>query len=85
MGRHDPLIKPFVTEKTTMRQIPENKIEFIVDLNTTKKEIKTAFEKLYQVKVKSVNTRIMKDGKHAIVTLKLEYSASELSMRIGTI
>ncbi|MFA5772626.1 MAG: 50S ribosomal protein L23 [Thermoplasmata archaeon] len=85
MGRHDPLIKPFVTEKTTMRHVPENKIEFMVDLNTTKKDIKTAFEKLYQVKVESVNTRIMIDGKHAIVKLKPEYSASDLSMRMGTI
>lgn len=85
MGRHDPLIKPFVTEKTTMRHVPENKVEFIVDINATKEDIKMAFEKLYQVKVEDVNTRIMKDGKHAILKLKPEYSASDLSMRIGTV
>lgn len=49
------ILKPLVTEKAT--KLSEfNKVVFSVALNSNKIEIKNAIEKLFSVKVKSVNT-----------------------------
>ena len=42
-----------------------NRIEFIVRREATKKDIKEAIETLLEVKVAKVNVRINKTGKHA--------------------
>ena len=48
------ILKPLVTEKAT--KLSEfNKVVFAVSLNSNKIEIKNAIEKLFSVKVKSVN------------------------------
>ena len=60
-----------------------NRLEFVVRRRATKREIKHAFEELYNVKVDKVNTRICKDGKHAIIKLSEKYSAEEIGTRIG--
>ena len=60
-----------------------NRLEFIVNRSSAKKEIKKAFEDLFEAKVEKINTRILKDGKHAIITLTSEYSAEDIGMRIG--
>jgi large subunit ribosomal protein L23 len=91
MKRRDVLLHPYVTEKTmthvsgtpALQNRDGNKLEFVVRRDATKPEIKAAFEKRFEVKVKSVNTRIMKTGKHAIIRLKEGYSAEEIGMRIG--
>lgn len=75
--------RAYVTEKTMLVMERENKLEFIVDMRASKRDIKYAIEKLFEVKVDSVNTKIRKDGKHAIVKLAKEYSAEDLGMRIG--
>jgi len=82
---------PFVTEKTMNLMTGTkankfkdgNKLEFVVARSASKPEIKIAFEKLYEAQVAKINTRILKDGKHAIIKLKPEYSAEEIGMRIG--
>jgi len=74
---------PHVTEKTMNLMTKENKLEFIVDRRANKKEIKSAIEKLFEVKIEHVNTFINKEGKHAIVKFTKEYSAEDLGMRIG--
>ena len=74
---------PFVTEKTMNLMERLNRLEFVVARGANKKQIKVAFEKLYNVKVDKINTRILKDGKHAIIKMKPEYSAEEIGMRIG--
>lgn len=85
------LLTPYVTEKS-MNHISGtsiqgnadgNRLEFIVRRDATKSEIKEAFEKRYEVDVERVNTRIMKDGKHAIIKLTKEFSAEEVGMRLG--
>lgn len=49
------ILKPLVTEKAT--KLSEfNKVVFAVALKSNKIEIKNAIEKLFSVKVKSVNT-----------------------------
>lgn len=63
----------------------ENKLEFIVRKDATKPEIKKAVEEIFDVKIAKITTRIAKEGKHAIVKLKKEYSATELGMRMGVI
>lgn len=95
---YDIILHPYITEKSlnfvskankkinekgNIEYIPENKLEFIVKRSATKKQVKKAVEELFEVKVEKVNTRIFKDGKHAIVKLKKEFSAEEVGMRIG--
>ncbi len=91
MRPHDVLLHPYVTEKTLnmLQGTPAqdlkdgNRLEFVVDRRSNKTEIKKAFEELFEVKVASVNTFIRKDGKHAVIKLKPEFSAEEIGMRIG--
>jgi large subunit ribosomal protein L23 len=52
---YDILLNPIVTEKSTMGS-EHNQVTFKVALNATKPEIKEAVEKLFDVKVVSVNT-----------------------------
>ena len=48
--------KPVITEKMTAISEKLNRFAFIVDKNANKYQIKDAVEKLYDVKVVSVNT-----------------------------
>lgn len=80
---HDIIIKPIVTE-ASMNNMADKKYTFVVDKRSNKTEIKYAVEKVFGVKVKSVNTMNMTgknkrmgtsqgkkpDWKKAIVTLK---------------
>ncbi|MEW5748920.1 MAG: 50S ribosomal protein L23 [Candidatus Thermoplasmatota archaeon] len=89
--RRTILLHPYVTEKTmnAMSGTPSqdlkdgNRLEFVVRKDATRSEVKKAFEERFEVKVDRVNIKIMKDGKHAIIKLKEEYSAEEIGMRIG--
>ena len=80
---YDVIIAPVITEKATNAS-EHSKVIFKVALTATKPQIKDAVEKLFDVKVKSVNTlrrrgkwKIFKgrvgrqsDSKRAIVTLE---------------
>ena len=80
---YDIIVAPVVTEKATMAS-EHNKVVFKVASKATKPQIKEAVEKLFDVKVKRVNTLIRKgkvrhfrgmrgqlsDVKKAIVTLE---------------
>jgi large subunit ribosomal protein L23 len=80
---YDVIISPVITEKATLAS-ENNQVMFKVARNATKPQIKEAVEKLFDVKVKSVNTLIRKgktrmfrgtrgelsDVKKAIVTLE---------------
>lgn len=53
------ILKPLVTEKSS--QLSEyNKMVFSVPINATKLEVKSSIEKIFSVKVKSVNTILLK-------------------------
>jgi len=52
---YDVIIAPVITEKATSAS-EHNKVIFKVALGATKPQIKEAVEKLFDVKVKSVNT-----------------------------
>ena len=80
---YDVIIAPVITEKATMAS-EHNKVTFKVARNATKPQIKEAVEKLFDVKVKRVNTLIragkmktfknrlgqQSDVKRAVVTLE---------------
>ena len=54
---YDIIISPVITEKATTAS-EQNKVVFKVNRNATKPQIKEAVEKLFDVKVKAVNTLI---------------------------
>ena len=80
---YDVIIAPVITEKATVAS-EHNQVIFKVSRTATKPQIKEAVEKLFDVKVKSVNTLIRKgkkkvfkgmrgeqqDSKRAVVTLE---------------
>ena len=53
------ILNPLVTEKST-QQSEFNKMVFSVPVNATKLEVKSSIEKIFSVKVKSVNTILLK-------------------------
>ena len=53
------ILNPLVTEKST-QQSEFNKMVFSVPVNATKLEIKLSIEKIFSVKVKAVNTILLK-------------------------
>ena len=79
---YDVIVSPIITEKATALS-EQNKVVFKVRPDATKPQIKEAVEKLFDVKVKSVNTLVTKgkvkmfrgtrgqrsDVKKAVVTL----------------
>ena len=79
MQLHDVLIRPVITEKSTML-MEEGKYTFRVPLTANKVQIRQAVEKIFNVKVEKVATiRVLgktkrmgkrSDYKKAIVTLK---------------
>ncbi|SCY96080.1 50S ribosomal protein L23 [Microvirga guangxiensis] len=80
---YDVIVSPVITEKATALS-EQNKVVFKVRPEATKPQIKEAVEKLFDVKVKSVNTLVTKgkvklfrgtrgqrsDVKKAVVTLE---------------
>ena len=83
MDPYDIIYHPFVTEKTMNFMEKNNALEFVVKRDANKQQIKAAVEKMFEVKVKDVNTRITKKGKHAIVTFMPDVNAEDIGMRIG--
>ena len=53
------ILNPLVTEKST-QQSEFNKMVFSVPVNATKLEVKLSIEKIFAVKVKAVNTILLK-------------------------
>jgi large subunit ribosomal protein L23 len=80
---YDVILSPVITEKATIAS-EHNKVIFKVAGNATKPQIKQAVEKLFDVKVKAVNTLnrkgkrkmfrgqpgVQSDVKKAVVTLE---------------
>jgi large subunit ribosomal protein L23 len=80
---YDVIVRPVITEKATLAS-ERNQVIFRVAPHATKPQIKEAVEKLFDVKVKHVNTLIRKgkirnfkgrrgvlsDVKNAVVTLE---------------
>ena len=83
MDPYDIILYPFVTEKSMQHMEKNNALDFIVRRTANKTTIKKAVEKMFDVKVKNVNTKITQKGKHATVVFMPEYKAEDIGMRIG--
>jgi large subunit ribosomal protein L23 len=83
MDPYDIIFHPYVTEKTMNLMEKSNSLEFVVKRRSNKKQIKHAIEKMFEVKVKDVNTKITKKGKHAVITFTPDIKAEDIGMRIG--
>ena len=59
MSNYTVILSPVITEKATLAS-DKNQVMFKVARTATKPQIKDAVEKLFDVKVKSVNTLIRK-------------------------
>ena len=75
---------PLLTEKSIGKIEKENKIVFIVNRKSNKKQIKWAVEKAFNVKVDSVNTLIDMNGqKRAWIKVGKGYSALDIATKFG--
>ena len=84
MDPYAVIVKPHVTEKTMNAIDFNNELTFVVARESTKADIKRAFETLYDEKVKKVNTHISPKGvKLAFITLEEEEKAEDIAVKIG--
>ncbi len=75
---------PFVTEKATMMLENESKLQFLVDNDASKQDIKREFEKSFGKEVTQVRTLMtMKGRKKAIVSFADGKAAEEILSRLG--
>ncbi len=75
---------PLVTEKAMNDMDFQNKLQFRVDIDATKVEVREEVEDRYDVEVLDVNTMITMNGtKKAIVTLSEDDEAQDVASRIG--
>lgn len=74
---------PLTTEKSVKLIEMQNTLTFVVDLKTTKNEIKEAIEKEFKVKVAKINTQIRNNKKIAFIKLKDESPAIDIATKLG--
>jgi len=77
------LLYPLSTEKSVKLMDSDNKITFIVNRKSTKKEIKVAMENNFKVKVEKVNTLIQKGKKKAYIKLSKDTPAIDIATKLG--
>lgn len=79
-----PIIHEPITTEKVVRQIElENKLAFFVDRKATKEQIGKELEKMFNVKVESVNTHIRNNKKIAFIKLKPETPAIDVATKLG--
>ncbi|HUU76315.1 MAG TPA: 50S ribosomal protein L23 [Methanoregulaceae archaeon] len=75
---------PFVTEKAMMILDKQSKLQFLVNKNATKPQIKREIEKAFDQEVTSISTLMtMKGKKKAIVSFANDKAAEEILSRLG--
>jgi len=75
---------PYVTEKAMMTLEKENKLQFLVEKDATKKQIKKEIEKTFEQEVKGISTIMTMHGeKKAIISFANEKAAEEILSRLG--
>jgi len=84
LASSDVVKYPLLSEDAVTLLESENKITFMVDLQSDKHDIKRAVQELYEVKVRDVKTLITPEGeKKAFVRLMPDFKASDLAVRLG--
>ncbi|QLG48801.1 50S ribosomal protein L23 [Natrinema halophilum] len=75
---------PLVTEKAMNDMDFENKLQFVVNPDATKPEIRDEVEERFEISVQNINTQVTMNGKKkAIVRLAEDDDAQEIASRIG--
>ena len=75
---------PFVTEKAMVLLENQSKLQFLVNRQATKKQIKREIEKSFGQNVKNIRTLMTMHGeKKAIVSFENEKAAEEILSRLG--
>ena len=75
---------PLATEKAVRLMESENKLIFIVDLKSTKSQIKKAIENMFKVKITKINTLVTNEGKKKVyVTLSAQTPAIDIATQLG--
>ena len=86
MDPYDVILYPLMTEVASRLLETENKLVFIVNLKTRKRDIKQAVEELYEVTVEKVNVLITPQGrKKAFVKLHPDFKAVDVAIKLGII
>ena len=84
MDPYEVVLYPLMTESASLMVEKENKLVFMVSLKAGKGDIRRAVEKLYEVKVKEVNTQITPQGeKKAYVKLHPDFKATDVAIKLG--
>jgi large subunit ribosomal protein L23 len=66
MNEYDIVVKPIITEKSSLLKDAANQYVFVVQRDANKIEIKKAVEKLFKVKVVSVHISNMEGKKRKV-------------------
>jgi len=86
MDAHAIIKHPMTTEASMKKIEDNNTLVFLCHLRSTKKQIRAAVKKLYDIEVAKVNTLIRPDGqKKAYVRLASDYDALDVANKIGII
>jgi large subunit ribosomal protein L23 len=81
---YDVILYPLMTESSSLMVEKENKLVFMVDLRANKSDVRKAVERLYEVRVESINVLITPRGeKKAFVKLHPDYKAADIAIRLG--
>jgi len=83
---HDIIIRPIVTE-ASMNLMADKKYTFVVDKRSNKTEIKNAVEKVFGVKVDSVNTMNMTGKKKRVgasIGKKADWKKAIITLTAGS-
>jgi len=84
MDPYSVIVRPHVTEKTMNLIDQNNELAFVVLRERALLIIKSAFQQLFDEKVKSVNTHINSKGlKVAYIQLTEENKAEDIAVRMG--
>ena len=84
MDQYKIIKYPLSTEKSIRLMETENKLIFVVDNKSTKKEIKRAIENMFKVEVDSVNTFVNSNcQKRAYVKFSKENPAIDIATQMG--
>ncbi len=75
---------PLSTEKSIRLMESENKLVFVVNKKSTKKEIRKAIEEMFKVEIEDVNTFVNADGeKRAYIKFSAKNPAIDIATQMG--
>lgn len=85
MKDYDVLINPLTTEKSVRQMEAENKLIFVVNKKSKKRDVKEAVESMFDVKVIKVNIHNRTGKKIAYVKLHPDFNAMDIATQLGII